>query len=83
MPMSKSSKRAPSRPVKGRIIRARAPAELLRALEVWAKANGVTLSDFLREAAEHYLAHLDGGGGRLTRNPDGRKSLGRPSGSSN
>lgn len=75
MPKRTPSARAKT---KGHIIRARAPDELRRALEVWANAQNVTVSDFLREAAEHYLAHLDAGGGRLTRHPDGRKSLGTP-----
>lgn len=66
LPMSKSSK---SQASKDKTIRARAPKELADRIHVWAEAQGTNDSEFLREAMEHYLAHLDGGGYRLTRRP--------------
>lgn len=64
-----SRKKTHSRLIDEAVIRARCQNELKERVVGFAEANNVTESDFVREAVEQYLAHLESGGQRHMVNP--------------
>lgn len=67
--LKKSQRKQRSRLVDESVIRARCETELKERVKEFSKANKLTESDFVREAVEQYLAHIERGGGRYLVNP--------------